>query len=376
MRAQALALFVLLGALPGEARTLIVNPGDSIQAAVDAAKPGDTIEVQPGTYSASGDLAVVRVRTSGISLRASRAAVIDARGHRYGVLVGSGAPASPERCSPVGVRGFGISGFTIVDATETALLIDGVDGFSIRDGAYLGNREHGAMSSCASHGEISGNHAAGQGAAAIRISDSSHVVVEGNSVTESGIGVEIENSIYAVVRKNQIFGNTAGLLVAVRAGHFRAFTDHVRIEENAILKNNRREPVASASADPDGAIASGSGLLNAGGDHVSIERNVILDNDSFGVATTASASASADPRIDPFADRQRVEKNVILLNGQSPDPRRADIPGADIVYVPDLLDFAAGAVRKPDPDPSDVCFGENRFYTEFPAGVTGALGCP
>jgi len=376
MRAQALALLVLLGALPADARTVVVSSGGSIQAAVDVAEPGDTIEVQPGTYSGSGGQALVHVRTSGLTLRASRAAVIDARGHRYGVLVGEGAPTSADRCPPVGVRGFVISGFTIVGAEHTALRIEGVDGFAIRDGAYLDNRAHGPVSRCASHGEISGNHAAAQGGAAIQISDSSHVVVEGNSVTESGIGVEIENSTYAVVRKNQIFGNTAGLLVAVRAGLVHAITDHVRIEENAILKNNRPNPIAPASPDPAGAIPTGSGLLNAGGDHVSIERNVILDNDSFGVATTASISASSDPRADPFADRQRVQKNVILLNGQRPDPRRADTPGADIVFVPDLLDFEAGVVRQPDPDPSDACFGENRFYTEFPAGVTEALGCP
>ena len=29
----------------------LVNPGDSIQAAVEAAQPGDTIRVMPGTYS-------------------------------------------------------------------------------------------------------------------------------------------------------------------------------------------------------------------------------------------------------------------------------------------------------------------------------------
>jgi hypothetical protein len=31
--------------------TITVNPGDSIQAAVEAAQPGDTIQVMPGIYS-------------------------------------------------------------------------------------------------------------------------------------------------------------------------------------------------------------------------------------------------------------------------------------------------------------------------------------
>ncbi|MDC0173387.1 cytochrome-c peroxidase, partial [Gammaproteobacteria bacterium] len=34
-----------------EGTTHIINPGDSIQAAVELALPGDTIQVMPGTYS-------------------------------------------------------------------------------------------------------------------------------------------------------------------------------------------------------------------------------------------------------------------------------------------------------------------------------------
>ncbi len=45
----ALALIALL-AIPasGQAKTVKVKPGQSIQAAVDAARPGDKIQVQPG----------------------------------------------------------------------------------------------------------------------------------------------------------------------------------------------------------------------------------------------------------------------------------------------------------------------------------------
>src|SRR2546423_8967925 len=37
-------------ALPAQARTIYVGPGQSIQSAVDSASPGDTIIVRPGVY--------------------------------------------------------------------------------------------------------------------------------------------------------------------------------------------------------------------------------------------------------------------------------------------------------------------------------------
>src|SRR6476619_4199590 len=49
---------------PALAATHVVHPGESIQAAVDAASPGDTVFVQPGTYHEA-----VVVTTDGIFLR-------------------------------------------------------------------------------------------------------------------------------------------------------------------------------------------------------------------------------------------------------------------------------------------------------------------
>ena len=47
------------------ADTHVVHPGQSIQAAVNAAEPGDTIVVKAGIYYQS-----VRIATDGITLRA------------------------------------------------------------------------------------------------------------------------------------------------------------------------------------------------------------------------------------------------------------------------------------------------------------------
>ena len=106
---------VLLLADPGAApaATHVVNPGESIQAAVDAARPGDTILVKAGVYAPTpGAHSVVHVTTDDLTLTASLGAVIGAADAPYGILVGpdlprhrSGCPAAP--CPPATRRPIG-----------------------------------------------------------------------------------------------------------------------------------------------------------------------------------------------------------------------------------------------------------------------------
>src|SRR5919198_3845430 len=114
------------GAAPG--RVIVVT--GSIQAAVDAARPGDTVLVPPGRYAGG-----VVVNTSDITIRGSRAAVVDAAGHDYGIQVGTGrigpGPDGQPACPPASLHGVQIDGLTVQNADDTGVFMIGVDGFRI-----------------------------------------------------------------------------------------------------------------------------------------------------------------------------------------------------------------------------------------------------
>ncbi len=79
-----LALFVLMLALVSTAAVAdihYVKPGESIQAAINAADPGDEIEVAPGTYTEAIDFSgkAIRLYSSG----GPDVTIIDGTGHYH-----------------------------------------------------------------------------------------------------------------------------------------------------------------------------------------------------------------------------------------------------------------------------------------------------
>jgi parallel beta-helix repeat protein len=344
-------------ALAGGHRVIRVTT--TIQAAVDAAMPGDTVVVPPGTYRES-----VLVDKSNLTLRGSRGAVIDAHGFSNGIRVGSGAeapgPAGFPVCPPLALRNVTVEGLTVRNAEDNGIFLIGVDGFRVRGGRYLDNHEYGVFPRCSTHGLIEGNLAEGADDTGIYVGNDTEVSVTGNRATGNTSGFEVENSSDVVVRGNRSSGNTAGILVFVLPGLPRTATDHVLVEGNVVASNNRPNPVPPDSGEDLGLVPTGSGILDIAADDVTFRRNVVVGNGSVGIAVVASPFAGLDPRVEPNPDRTRVVGNVLLQNGLHPDPVRAGDRAADIVY---------------DGSGTANCFAANVFGTDFPSGITARFPC-
>jgi len=371
---KTIVLLSLFGGLLGpilsvKSASNVIVVSTTIQAALDAANPGDTILVPPGTYHES-----VRVTKDNITIVGSRGAIIDA-GNRIGIRVGIGSRSvvnGIQVCPALALHNFILKGLTIRNARFAGVFLIGVDGYHLTGTKYVDNPIYGPFPVCSANGIIDFNSVEGGSSlstnmgidAGIYVGDSNTVTVRKNSVTNYAAGIEIENTSNAVVEENVLRGNSGGILVFVLPGLDKPFSDNVRIEHNEVIHNNVPNPVPfepGPTGDPLGQLPTGTGILNVGADDVLITNNKVIGNDSLGVAIIQNPFGGLDPRIEPNPDRNTVRRNVILQNGRSPDPVRALSPGVDIAY---------------DGTGVGTCFIDNIFRTEFPTGITSIFSCP
>lgn len=370
---RIVVLLSLFGSLLGPVLSVrsasnVIVVSTTIQAALDAANPGDTILVPPGTYHEN-----LRVTKDNITIAGSTGAVIDA-GNRIGIRVGIGSRTvvnGIRTCPALGLHNFTLKGLTIRNASFAGVFLIGVDAYHLTGTKYVDNPIYGPFPVCSANGLIDFNSVEGGSSvgsnmgidAGIYVGDSNTVTVRKNSVTNYAAGIEIENTSNAVVEDNILRGNSGGILVFVLPGLDKPFSENVRIERNEVIHNNVPNPVPfepGPTGDPLGQLPTGTGILNVGADDVVITDNKIIGNDSLGIAIIQNPFAGLDPRIEPNPDRNEVRRNVILQNGRSPDPVRALSPGVDIAY---------------DGTGVGTCFIDNIFRTEFPTGITSIFSC-
>ena len=352
------AVLVALAVMPATSAAKTIKVETTIADAIAQASNGDTIIVPPGTYHEGG----LVVTQDDLTIRGSKAAVVDASGHSIGIRVGAdGITGDPPQCPPFTVDDFTLEGLTIRDASFTGIFLIGVDGFRVTGGRYIENVQYGIFPRCARDGLI--DHNFGDGGvdsgetgldATVYVGVDDEITVENNKLVNGMIGIELENTTDSVVRNNQLTGNVTGILAVILPGLPTTSLENALIERNVINANNAPNPfpLPPPLFDALQLLPSGSGILNVGGDAVTMRNNVVNKNNSFGIGIVENPFGFGPP------DDNTVVDNTVLNNASDPDVRAT--LSADIAY---------------DGSGTNNCFAGNVFKSDDPPGIVSQFPC-
>jgi parallel beta-helix repeat protein len=361
-----LGLAVVSAPTPATAKSFTVKPGESIQAAVDAASPGDTIKVMPGDYTETNPgPAAVRI-TKPLKLLAKsklpnvKVRLLPGPGQMHGILVEPANEGDPD------INGLTIQGFTIEGFPNMGIWLRHVNKFKIQGNESINNLENGIFPTLSANGLVKKNVAYGSQDSALWVEGSQNVRVLNNELSTSPTGLEITISKDITVQKNDIHDNTigVGLYHPATAGlpenewpSFEFGSWHIL--GNHVHHNNT--PNTAPEGSETSQLPYGGGILLLGVQNVDVQKNQIERNDFFGIAlvdyclvtlgTPFNCTDNPPPTVSPTApDQDHVIKNKLVDNHAFPPA------GPYQSLAADILELAGGP---------NNCFSKNTITNAF-----------
>ncbi|WP_329286118.1 right-handed parallel beta-helix repeat-containing protein [Streptomyces sp. NBC_00691] len=293
-----------------------VKPGGSIQKAVDAAKPGDTVILSPGTYRES-----VRITTSNLTLRGSTV---------FPTVLEPGRAAAEDTCATAGhgicvtgedgspVEGVTVRSLTLKGFTRNGLWASRTDRLKVHRVTAEKNGNWGIALERSVRSVLTHNVARDNADAGLFVSnttdteagavDTKGTVISHNRLSGNRIGVTVRRLRNLTVERNEATGNCAAVFVVGDESTPRAGAMSLR--RNDIHANNKNCPKT-----PRLPFLQGSGIVLTGAEETLVAENRIVDN--VGASPLSGGIVLFKSFVGALNERNDIRDNVVLRNGSA-----------------------------------------------------------
>jgi parallel beta-helix repeat protein len=329
-----------------DAKPLVLNvsSGDDLQKAINAAKPGDVVLIEEGTYS--GDIVV---STNDITIRGAdrNNVVIDGNYEQDNGIIVS---ADGVRVENLTVQKFRTNGLLVAGGYGDEV-IEGedtiIERYSVTYVNALNNGLYGIYAFASVDGTIANTFSTANADAGIYIGQCKpcraqvfNNIAHGNGIGLQGANASKELSIF----NNNFSDNRTGIHMLSETKEKEAPQEDVQIVSNRLDSNNNAN---TPTTTPD---LFGFGIVIAGGRNNVIDRNRTDDNVQVGILITAQGEFLS-------------ENNIVRGNGSK---------GNGVPFGFDLAYLIEG---RPDVMSSGNCFEDNEYGSSSIDRIQENLPC-
>lgn len=311
---------------PGSKR-VVVQPGQSIQAAIDAASAGDTILVEPGKYSEKGrpcpfktsEKCAISITTDDITLigLSGTSPVVLDNPNKLSIGIGIGKYYS---CSKQYLmHGNVVAGFEVDGFSDTGIELTCVDGWEWAYDTVHNDKIYGFYPVWASHGRLDNSVATDATDTGFYVGISDRIRVDHNVAYDNVSGYEFENTIDSLMDHNTAYDNTGGILEFIIPGDPLERSYNNEIAYNVVTENNNANKCTGGTVC---GVPAGTGLLMIGGHDNLTFSNEVTNNRTYGIGLTdvctafnLTAAQCKALKYNPLPEKSQIVGNTALFNG-------------------------------------------------------------
>jgi len=308
-------------------KRIVVNPGHSIQAAVDAASPGDTIVVQPGKYHEAGrpcpfktsETCAVSITKNDISLVGLSGSSPVVLSNPTGLYIGIGVGKYYPCTSKYEIDGNRIVGFNVTGFKDTGIELSCAKNWEWAYDSVSNSKIYAFYPVFSSSGRMDNNVATDATDTGFYVGISDHIRVDHNVAYNNVSGYEFENTIDSLMDHNTAYNNTGGILEFIIPGDPMERSYNNVISDNIVTENNNSNKCTGGVVC---TVPPGTGLLDIGGTNNQTINNMVTNNRTYGIALTdvctafnLTTSQCKALKYDPLPEKTRTIGNTALNNG-------------------------------------------------------------